>query len=116
MKKGVIFALTVMALTFSAMSAAVFAQTIAPVQINTPSNTNNPPDLGINSSSGLTDAYWIGQFPITINPPSGPTGDVYCMTPNGEVYVGSTYQAIEQPVPDNGVGRDKLPSNVERSN
>ena len=98
MKNHVILAMLLVALVLAMISATVYAQTIQ-VQIGTPNSSN---DLGISSDSGLTNAYWIGQFPITINPGTSQatTGEVYCMTADGIVYVGSTYSATETPVPN----------------
>jgi len=93
MKKHALFSLVLISLMFMAISAMVYAQDVS-VQIGTPSYLT---DLGIISGS-----YWIGEFPITINPGSAQqTGEVYCLTPAGTVYEGQTYNNVNvATVPD----------------
>jgi hypothetical protein len=93
-------ALTVILLTLiiTTISAFAYAQT-ANVTIGYPSNSNG--DLGITSGS-----YWIGQFPVQITlGTSTYTDEVYCMTYDGTVYEGSTYQAQIAPVNDDATWR-----------
>ncbi len=89
MKKQIVLTAVIIGLIAIAMSAAVYAETVT---IGYPSSGT---DLGISSSGGLTNAYWIGQFPVTIN---GKIGEVYCLNPDGDVYIGQPYSAIEQPI------------------
>ncbi|MGA2387225.1 MAG: hypothetical protein ABSG33_11930 [Candidatus Bathyarchaeia archaeon] len=94
MKNRTVLVMLLVALVFAMVSTSVYAQTLQ-VQIGVPSNSNG--DLGITSGS-----YWVGQFPITINPntPQSATGEAYCMTSYGTVYEGTSYPATEVPVPN----------------
>ncbi len=98
MKKRVVLAMLLVTLFLGMIGSSIYAQALQ-VQIGVPSSSN---DLGINSSSGLTSAYWVGQFPVTINygTSQATTGEVYCMNANGQVYVGGTYNAAMTPVPN----------------
>lgn len=89
MRRNVVISVLLITLMLAGLGAIVYAQVT--VQIGYPSS---PADLGIITPQG----YWIGQFPVTIN---GTTGEVYCMTPDGTVYEGSSYTANEASVPDN---------------
>ncbi len=93
MKKEIILTVFLAGLMFAAMSAAVYAQA-GTVQIGVPSNPN---DLGITSGS-----YWVGEFPVTINPGTSQsaTGEAYCMTSGGTVYEGTSYPYSEVQVPN----------------
>ena len=98
MKKAVLLTTLIIGLIVTAMIAAAYAQTMQ-IQIGYPNSSN---DLGIDSSSGLTNAYWVGQFPVTINygTSTPTTGEVYCMNANGQVIVGGNYNAAMTPVPN----------------
>jgi hypothetical protein len=95
MKKQVALAITLIALMFTVISATVYAQT-GYVNIGTPNSST----LGVQS---LDNGYWIGQFPITLNPGTQDATQcqAYCMTPGGTVYEGSQYSYSEVMVPTN---------------
>ena len=92
MRRNVIFSVLLITLMLSLLCVGVFVYASDTVTIGTPSS---PTDLGITTSQG----YWIGQFPVTINGTT--TGEVYCLTPSGTVYEGSSYTADEVSAPDN---------------